>query len=105
MRDQRPGGQPMSALRGLGSLVAAVLLLAWLLAPWPAPAGDEQADNGTLARLVARLGSEHFIEREQASAALEALGEQALEALRRVEAGSPDPEVRRRARLIIEVVE
>ncbi len=50
-----------------------------------------------IARLVKRLDSDSFPEREKASTALAELGEDAAEALRKVLEGNPSPEVRRRA--------
>ncbi len=54
--------------------------------------------------LVDRLGSARYTEREQASKALEALGRDALSALREAR-DSEDPEVRSRATILIERIE
>jgi hypothetical protein len=61
--------------------------------------GDEQ-----IAILVARLGSKQFAEREQATKALDQLGAAALAALRTA-SRSPEPEVRRRAELLVNRIE
>jgi C-terminal peptidase prc len=52
-------------------------------------------------RLIARLGDERFARREQATAALRALDEQALESLRKAASSYHDAEVRRRARRLV----
>jgi hypothetical protein len=80
----------MSRFASAPALIVAVLLGA---APAVAPPPSQTAD---IALLVERLGSGDFRQREEASRALEALGEPALPALARA-AGSPDLEVRRRA--------
>jgi uncharacterized protein (TIGR03067 family) len=74
--------------------------LCWvvLAAPMTTP-GTTEID-----RLVRHLGSPQFDEREAAVARLEAIGEPALEALRKA-AGSDDVEVRRRARALVEAIE
>jgi RNA polymerase sigma factor (sigma-70 family) len=60
------------------------------------------ADGAQVQRLVAALDSDDFRTREKAAAALEALGEQAEPALRRVLAGQGSAEVRRRAAALLE---
>src|SRR5207248_6990543 len=78
-------------------------LLAAGLAPavGPLPARPSAAE---VKRLVRRLGSPDFAEREAAGKRLEALGEPALRALRKAEAGE-DPEVRRRAGRLARAIE
>jgi WD40 repeat protein len=60
------------------------------------------ADGTQVQRLVAALDSDDFRTREKAAAALEALGEHAEPALRRVLAGEASAEVRRRAAVLLE---
>jgi hypothetical protein len=67
-------------------------------------ASAARADGPAPARLVERLASEDFAEREQATAALEALGAEALPALRAAR-DHPDAEVRRRAAEVLQRVE
>ncbi len=54
-----------------------------------------------VARLVRDLDADSFAQRERASAALEELGEDAAEALRKALAGEPSPEQRRRAEKLL----
>ena len=63
------------------------------------PAGSRQKtpDPGEVDRLIRQLGSDAFGKREAASAALERVGEPALDALRRAAADDEDPEVQLRA--------
>ncbi len=64
--------------------------------------GSVQAEgDGAIARLIARLGSESFEEREAATVELDLIGEPALNSLRRA-AKSTDPEVRQRVQRILE---
>src|SRR6267378_3168921 len=60
-----------------------------------------QPDSPAMERHVQQLGSPVFAEREAATKALEAMGEPALDALRRAAAKSADAEVRRRAKELI----
>jgi uncharacterized protein (TIGR03067 family) len=62
------------------------------------------SDAGQIDLLIRQLGSSQFAEREAASRRLEAIGETALEALRKA-AKSNDVEVRRRAEQVIEAIE
>ncbi|HEV3262566.1 MAG TPA: sigma-70 family RNA polymerase sigma factor [Gemmataceae bacterium] len=59
-------------------------------------------DAEKVARLIADLDSARFAVREQATAALAKLGEGAAPALRRVLAGKPSAEVRRRAQQLLD---
>ncbi len=68
----------------------------------PAPAADKA--DGRIDKLVEQLGSDDFNEREKASAALDALGEPALDALRQA-AKSTDEEVRKRAETLVGKIE
>ena len=66
-----------------------VMLLCLFLAP---PNTDD------INQLIRQLGSPEFAEREAATRRLQAIGEPAVEALRKATEGSDDPEVRHRAR-------
>src|SRR5438270_1084415 len=72
-----------------GSIVT--LAVAMGFAPAEPPSGEA-------ARLVTQLSGDSFRDREAAAKALLALGEDALPALGKAEAGSPDAEVRRAAK-------
>jgi RNA polymerase sigma factor (sigma-70 family) len=71
----------------------------------PVPAPGAPADHARIARLIARLGSDNFSEREAAARALEAIGEPALDALRRAASSTTDLEVLRRAERLIRLIE
>jgi RNA polymerase sigma factor (sigma-70 family) len=60
------------------------------------------ADEDTLTRLLANLGSAQFDVRERATAELERLGEQALPAVRKALDSQPGPEARRRLEQLLE---
>jgi hypothetical protein len=66
----------------------------------PAPSPE----SGSVAQLVARLGSPKFRDREDASRALDGLGAKSLSPLRQA-AADPDPEVRRRAGALVARIE
>src|SRR3954453_7576222 len=80
-----------SAMRAVMVLTAA---LAAGLAVAAQPAADAPADR--IERLIDRLGSGAFRDREAATRDLDAVGAPALDALRRA-ASAADPETRRRA--------
>jgi uncharacterized protein (TIGR03067 family) len=65
------------------------------------PAGESEPDR--VVRLIKQLGDTKFAKREEASKALDAIGEPALDALRKALSDS-DPEVRRRAGRILAAV-
>jgi hypothetical protein len=90
----RTSGWVVAVLLGLGGAAA-------LARPGDAPA-DPAAER--FQRLIARLGSEHFREREAAGRELDALGEAALDALRHA-ARTGDPETRRRAADLVERIQ
>jgi hypothetical protein len=77
---------------GFGSLVAV-----------PTPAA-EKADAKKIDKLIEQLGSSDFKEREQATKALDAIGEPALEALKKAAKGD-DIEVRKRAATLVANIE
>src|SRR5438105_14164682 len=66
---------------------------------------ERPASASEIAELVRQLGSKKFRERDAATRALEAAGEDALVALRQAEEDSDDPEVRFRARRPVERLE
>ena len=72
-----------------------------------AQAGILRADPGQegrterIAGLIRQLGHDEFTKREAATKELEAIGEPALDVLRKAAASSEDPEIRRRAEWII----
>jgi hypothetical protein len=68
----------------------------------PAPAADKA--DGRIDKLVEQLGNDDFNEREKASAALDAVGEPALDALRRA-VKSTDEEVHKRAETLVGKIE
>jgi uncharacterized protein (TIGR03067 family) len=72
------------------------------------PDGRAQPDGGTeperIAALVKQLGHDEYAKREEASAALNAIGESALGELRTAANSDDDPEIRFRARQIIRAV-
>src|SRR4051794_17487971 len=85
-----------------GSLVLVSLLRGSAAEP-PKPARPATAQE--IAGFIRKLASNKFREREEATRALEAAGDDALDALRQVAEKSDDPEVRIRARRLIERVE
>ena len=98
---------PLTALTLAGVLLVTVLLATVPLraeepeAPAPAPAPAPKADEATLQRLVADLGSPDFTRREQASRELLALGEAARPALEQAMKSSDNMEARWRAEQIL----
>jgi hypothetical protein len=67
-----------------------------------APVCSKPASSAQVERLICQLGSDDFGEREAASKALEAIGEQALPALRKASTECDDAEVQQRVKAIIE---
>jgi hypothetical protein len=65
-------------------------------------AQDTQANR--IAGLIKQLGDNRYARREAASKGLEAVGQQALPALRRMAVASKDAEIRRRARLLVHTI-
>jgi WD40 repeat protein len=85
-------------LRPWAPILAATVLFAGSLAPAADPTPAE------IHRLIDKLGSPKFADREAASQALTAVGELALEALRKA-ANNPDPEIRVRVAALISAIE
>ena len=84
---------PLAIVFGLGVVAAA-----------PAPEPAEKPDAAKIAKLIAQLGGRDFDDREKASAALDAIGEPALDALREA-VKSTDAEVRKRAETLIDKIQ
>jgi hypothetical protein len=82
-------------------MVVCHVLLPFLLAL----SADCPAQRFVIDSLVQRLGSRSYHEREAASAALEAVGEAALPALRHAQSRSDDAEIRRRAGSLVQMFE
>lgn len=70
----------------------------------PRVSSEPATDPDEIDRLIRQLGSDRFTERQKASKALEAVGEPALEALRKA-AKDSDAEVRRRANELVHTIE
>jgi hypothetical protein len=84
------------------------LLLTALLFIFALPASSAppaKAQPAEVERLIKQLGSDSFTERQAATKALDAIGEPALETLRKAATENGDAEVRRRAKQIVESVE
>lgn len=83
-----------------------LLALLWAMLPGllPAAAAEDSAAGEHIARLVARLGSESFVEREEAARTLDTIGAPAVPALRKALV-SEDLEVRRRAAQVLRRIE
>src|SRR5690349_11004616 len=84
------------ALRFL--LALGIVLTAALLARSDTPTAAE------IERLIKQLGDDDFDRREAAAKRLDAIGEPALEAVRKAR-DSDDPEVRQRAREVVRLIE
>src|SRR5438874_1392601 len=79
-------------------------LVAALLGTW-LPTLATPPDTTEIDRVVQRLGSPKFAEREAAAKRLDAVGEPALDSLRKTAAGTEDAEIRRRAESLIKAIE
>src|SRR5437868_1972554 len=84
-------------------LLAALLVGLGLALPAALPAADA-ADAARVKKLVEQLGSAEFQEREKAVEELDAVGEPALEALRKA-AASDDAEIKTRAAKLVTKIE
>src|SRR5262249_26245961 len=85
-----------------------LVLFSFMLLTLTVPALSQsptKAEPSEIERLIKQLGSDNFAEREAASKALEAIGEPALEALKKAATESVDAEVRRRAKQMVQSVE
>jgi RNA polymerase sigma factor (sigma-70 family) len=92
-------GEAREADRAMRSLVAAPTLAVGLLRKRLRPVA--RADKSRLARRLAELDSPEFAAREKAMRELEAMGELAIDGLRRILDGKPSLEVRRRAEALL----
>jgi hypothetical protein len=93
--DDLAGADAKTAYRAVGLLAEAPGQSLPFLRERLRPA--QPVDARRVERLLAALGSEDFAERERATQELEREGDQAEAALRRLLAGNPSPEARRRA--------
>jgi uncharacterized protein (TIGR03067 family) len=84
---------------GMRSYVVGIVLLAALGGLLGDPQDDPVAER--VARLIKQLGHHNFAKREEAGKELDAIGEPALDALRKA-ASAEDAEVRRRAERIVQ---
>src|SRR5262245_33107942 len=92
---------PMRAYGWLAGVVLTLGSAALLAGPGDAP---PSASPERIQSLIDRLGSAQFREREAACRELDALGEAALDALRKA-ASAGDPETRRRAAELVERID
>jgi hypothetical protein len=90
----------MRAGRWLVAVVAVIAIAAASRADEPGSGASEKE----IKRLIEQLGSERFRDREEASGGLARLGKSALPGLKEA-TKSPDAEVRRRARRLVEKME
>jgi len=79
------------------ALACSALLLSAVVGGEDAKTAAPMKTAAEIERLIEQLGSDQFGEREAASKALEAIGEPALDALRKAATGSSDAEIRQRA--------
>src|SRR5262249_20079410 len=84
----------------LGALGLVVFTILPVRADEKAPLSEKD-----IANLIRQLGAEEFTTREQAEHALVKIGKPALEALRKTLGNTTDPEVRRRAKAIMEEID
>jgi tetratricopeptide (TPR) repeat protein len=68
----------------------------------PKPADNKSIDRAEIERLIRRLGSDSFADRQEAMKELRRLGKPALEALRDAAANNADKEIRRRAAELVD---
>ncbi|HXG12376.1 MAG TPA: proton-conducting transporter membrane subunit, partial [Gemmataceae bacterium] len=87
-------------LWGGAALATLTAALATVLLTWP-----EGADPDRIAALITQLGADRFEERERAFEELDRIGAAALPPLREARDQRKDPEVRERARRLVEQIE
>src|SRR5712692_9316065 len=93
-----------NAVRGLPQTCRWLLLtVVAVLLPNPVPA--LAFDKPEIERLIPQLGSPNFAKREVAAKRLDAIGEPALDSLRKAAAHTKDAEIRRRAESLIKAIE
>jgi hypothetical protein len=83
------------------------LLLAVLTALFATrvPTQTTPPDTSEIQRLIEQLGSPNFAEREATAKRLNAIGESALDSLRKAAAGSKDAEIRRQSDSLVKTIE
>jgi ferric-dicitrate binding protein FerR (iron transport regulator) len=89
----------------LAALALGLGLAALLATPSPAREGAGKIDSAQIAKLIDQLGSDEFEVREKATAALEAIGEPAVEALRAAVQKTDDVDIRLRAGMALSKIE
>src|SRR5262245_3962639 len=95
----------MSGLRAGVLFLACLALAPAQPAPEKLPAAEErEPDPKEVEKLVRQLGSTGFRDGDAATKRLEAIGEPALDALRKAMAESTDAEVRRRAEQLVTLI-
>src|SRR5438132_13652747 len=67
-----------------------------LLTTLPSPAAESAASAEKISKLIEKMGSSEFEDREEAQKQLDAIGEEALDALKKA-TSNEDTEIRRRA--------
>jgi hypothetical protein len=75
-----------------------------LLTALPSPAAESAATAEKISKLIEQMGSNEFDDRENAQKQLDAIGEPALEALKKA-MSNEDTEIRRRAEELVKVIE
>ena len=70
--------------------------------PQPVPSGGGEADDKKIGELIEKLGSSDWDERAAAEKELEGIGKPAADALRKAMAGADDPEVKVRAKRLLQ---
>src|SRR5438445_185404 len=75
-----------------------------LLTALPGPAAESVASAEKINKLIEKMGSSEFEDREEAQKQLDALGEEALGALKKA-TSSDDTEIRRRAEELVKKIE
>jgi hypothetical protein len=97
-----PGGRKLLAVLGLALVLLTAGAVTLRLQPGQGDPAEETSKD-RLTSLIRQLGDRKFAKREQAGKELEALGGEALPALRKATA-SDDPEIRRRADSLIRAI-
>ncbi|GEM_PF-3583026 len=99
------GGSPWRGSAPFRSVLPALLLVPFLVPAATSLAGDaggEKVPPEDIQILIERLGAGTWAERHGAAVALEGMGSEAFEALHRASLESDDPEIRHRARRVLE---
>jgi WD40 repeat protein len=89
----------------VGPVLISVAMTALIAAtPLPRRAPDSATQAAEIDRLIRRLGSDDFDEREEAARALKVIGQPALDAVLNATTRADDPEIRRQARKLVDVL-